>query len=101
MGRIIRRRKGWKLYEDEDGGEHWLFHNQAWVPHRVEGIPNPFIPGQIVSVNDAIVRRTTGAVACFVNRTRHFKYNKNQDPVPQIELLGLPGRWFHVNHFTP
>ena len=78
----------------------YLMPGQRWLPHEVHGNPHPFVKGQIVSVGSWLARKSFfGAKVSVVSDIRTFKYYRRREPVDQVEILGLPGRWFSVSHF--
>ena len=84
----------------DDRDEFYLQPDQRWIPHEVAGA-NPFAPGDVIAFKsnaDYFINRYKITVG-IVSRARNFIYYRRNKPIPQIELVGLLGIWFHTDWF--
>lgn len=84
---------------DNDINGHGVNMFQKWLPHDIEDSTHPAKVGDMVTVA-AHLAICAGATVFEVSAVRTFKYNKRSFGTRQVELVGLPCRWFAINHFV-
>lgn len=96
---VINENKYGSVIEIEgDARLYTIAKGQRWVPHPIPNNSNPAKVGDIVALSRWLEGQLGFGVA-MVSNTRCMKNFKHRDPVYQVELLGLPLRWFHISHF--
>jgi len=89
---------GFVIEVDDSGRRFSLDRGQRWIPHTIEDLQHPAKIGDIVSFKSLYMIKEHHFSVAFVSRFRTFKYSK-RTVSRQVELLGLPGRWFSIAHF--
>ena len=83
---------------DGDAREYFLQPGQRWIPHALPDRHHPAKIGQIITVVDSMIP-FVGAPVVMVSGVRTFKNNKRDPGVRQVEILGLPWKWWSIGHF--
>lgn len=86
-----------------DISTYYLEREQRFIPHEVEDDFHPAHIGQMVTFRNPLFPSPYGVCyPCvgFVSGVRTFRaQSKRSSSSRQIELAGLPGRWFTIAHF--
>lgn len=97
--KIVVTQYGGRYVEfDDDATEYYLESHQKWLPHCVTDLGHPAKIGDHVALSKWLSEHL-GFDVGIVSGVRTFKRYKNSVPNRQIELLGLPLRWFSIGHF--
>jgi len=96
---ILEKNKyGVKIELPDDSSYHWINPGQKWIPHAMEDSNHPANIGDIVSLGKYLSNKL-GISAAVVSGVRTFKNVKRSNGSRQIELLGLPTKWWSIGHF--
>lgn len=89
-----------EIYQvDGDMRHYHLQSQQKWRPHEMPNIDHPAKIGDMVTLN-SFWSKYLGLDIGFVSGIRTFREFRNYtNGIRQIELLGLPCRWFPIGHF--
>jgi hypothetical protein len=80
-----------------DISEHYLDPQQRWLPHAINDPNHPAKIGDMVTLRYKL--SCTDLTVAFVSGIRTFKKYKNGPGIRQVELLGIPCRWYAISHF--
>lgn len=84
---------------DGEAEEIIINFDQKWIPRASEYM-GQFKVGQIVGLRSWLQHQLYVSAA-MVSRVRDFQDHKNRPPHSQIEMAGMPLRWFSDHHFYP
>lgn len=82
----------------DDVSNYYFDSLQQFIPHVIQDITHPAKVGDIVGLS-SYLRSELGSSTAFVSRARTLKASVRSNGVRQVELLGLPCRWFSIGHF--
>lgn len=89
---------GGHLTIPDDTREYGFQPGQKFVPHVIADSTHPAMVGDTVVLTDWLAGRLGISVAT-VSGVRTLKDSKRSNGNRQVELLGLPCRWFSIGHF--
>jgi hypothetical protein len=84
---------------EDDIGVYDLQPQQNFLPHVVTDPQHPAKIGDMVTIHRQSILHGFGVSTVFISGVRSFKRYRQEYPVHQVEILGVPCRWFRVDHF--
>lgn len=83
---------------DDDAHRYYIQENQKWLPHCVYDPHHPATIGEHVALSRWLGNSVGLKVGIISGKRTHLD-TRYGTPTRQVELLGLPLRWFAIDHF--